>query len=692
MATKITLRMAEFALLHYDQPNLNDHTSERSDLHLHDALDLKFDMPTDGNEFKKVYTEAGGGVGVPGISVVVMLPADGSAGNGTTEKALSFARLANAFDAETITYATKQNDTEIIGYADVNDSRLYINGNIVTGIDSPELLKCLKTGIEVICEKAGTQQGYRITTNENSRPWMEFYVDESTTCGLVVTPLSPLSGVAPAQADNTFAWEITDPGECLAELKPTAVTFGWRNTDGSKMQQIPLSADARSVTIPAGTFAGNAEIEWWVTVTANSGEVTISDGVTLSTADAISKAVAISPIDTVVDSTKETTFHWRHIISTGTAQTGAYLVFGETEDVAFGNLLFSATVEGDRQQWTCQPGFLTSKVKYWRVATWNSENTIGAYSDPARITVIAAPDAPELSVASNSPRPRIEWVAPDQAAYQVLVTDIGGVPEVNYGADNMWQCPYYLSDGDHVVRVRVQNQYGLWSKWAQITVNVVNTPGADITLEVESGNIATLRWKSDGNYDFYLIYRDSKIIDKNYGSGSVEYIDKFAYGTMRYQVRGCYYASSNYGLSNISIANVTPGQYAMLYDAQHNGADYPSVELRHCGLRKQPLQTATSYDIQYFFMHGSQYPHAERSEFVTKKIGGTVIFLPDEETEKDLFMSMAGTLVCLKTQTGEMVIGYLNDVSETALPNPSKSVINFSIQQIDFTEVVDIDA
>lgn len=687
MAKNITLESTEFAILHYARPNENDHESNPAPLAVHDELYLKFQQPTDGTEFKKIYREHGAGIYPPQFGISASLGRT-SYSSDKTEKAIRVGLLPREFDPQSITYATKQAD-ELLGYIDMDNASMAQHGSVwVTLFDAAKLIDAVKTGVAMAVADSDQPAGYQFKTIGTGRGEIGLTIDETTTCGLVVTPLSPLSGSAPAQADNTFTWEITDHGECLAELKPTAVTFGWRDTDGSAMQQIPLSADARSVTIPAGRFAGHTEIEWWVTVTANSGEETISDGVTLSTADVRSKAVVISPMGTIVDSAKDMIFRWRHIIETKTPQNGALLQ--KSED----GIDWETLVEmiGRDQDWLFSAGTLDNKIKYWRVATRNSDDVLGEWSDPARITVIAAPDAPELSASSNSPRPRIEWFAPDQAAYQVLVTDISGVPETNYGADNMWQCPYYLSDGDHVVRVRVQNQYGLWSKWAQITVNVVNTPGADITLEVGNGNVATLRWQSDGNYDFYLIYRGDKIIDKVYGSESVEYIDKFAYGTTRYQVRGCYYDSSNYGLSNISTANVTTGQYAMLYDAQYNGADYPSVELRHCGLRKQPLQTATSYDIQYYFMYGSQYPHAERSEFVTKKIGGTVVFLPDEETEKDLFMSMAGTLVCLKTQTGEMVIGYLNDVSETALPNPSKSVINFSIQQIDFTEVVDIDA
>ena len=75
---------------------------------------------------------------------------------------------------------------------------------------------------------------------------------------------------------------------------------------------------------------------------------------------------------------------------------------------------------------------------------------------------------------------------------------------------------------------------------------------------------------------------------------------------------------------------------------------------------------------------------------MTKKVGGTAVFLPGED--KAGFDALIGELVCLKTQSGEMVIGYLNETSDVSRVNPDKSVVNLSIQQIDYAEVIDIDS
>ena len=263
--------------------------------------------------------------------------------------------------------------------------------------------------------------------------------------------------------------------------------------------------------------------------------------------------------------------------------------------------------------------------------------------------------------------------------------ELDGKPSggTHYGTEKNWTSPVYLADGSHTVRVRVQNQYGMWSNWGTAALPVTNTPGAVITLTVESSSVAELSWQTSGSYDFYLVYRNGKPIAK---LTQTLYTDELSSGSVSYQVRGCYADSSNYGLSSEVTVTITTGQYVTLYGI----ASGKKVTLKHCGLKNQPVQNAINRDIQYIFMYGSTYPHAERSEFVTKKVGGTAVFLPGED--KAGFDALIGELVCLKTQSGEMVIGYLNETSDTSRVNPDKSVVNFSIQQIDYAEVIDIDS
>ena len=671
MATEIKVYSSEFAILKYAQQSINDHTSNPAALGYSDILYIKFDLPVNGDQFKQVYRANAYPILAPALYAYVQgpLPEEDITG---IYQVFNVELLPNTFDAKTITYKTRQTDGAYLGGIEVRDSEIprWI------GRSNEDIMQAPKTGISLERMRFNTQ--YEITTLGANRPYLRIFIDETTTCGLTLNEVSPSSGSIVKAEANIFSWDVADEGLCLAALEQASATFRWRSGTSGTIHTINVSGNTQSVTVPANTFAGTTSIQWQVAVTANSGVVTTSNWVTLSTADATPTAAPLSPVDTVIDGSKDVLFQWQHSISTGTAQSKADLQ-KSTDGQTWTTL---ATVTGAARQWTCPAGTLTSSIKYWRVRTYNADGVAGAWSDAAQIVVIAAPTAPSIQIKSTGPRPSISWQTSEQEAYQVELDGAlsGGT---HYGTEKTWTSPAYLADGSHTVRVRVQNQYGMWSDWGAAALPVTNTPGASITLTVQASSVANLSWQTSGSYDFYLVYRNGKPIAK---LTQTQHTDELSSGSTTYQVRGCYADSSNYGLSSAVTVTITTGQYVTLYGI----ASGKKVTLKHCGLKNQPVQNAVNRDIQYVFMYGSTYPHAERSEFVTKKVGGTAVFLPGED--KAGFDALIGELVCLKTQSGEMVIGYLNETSDTSRVNPDKSVVNFSIQQIDYVEVIDIDS
>ena len=582
--------------------------------------------------------------------------------------------LFDQFDAESITYNTAPDYL----FSTYGDTKVTISRGW-NEIDDHVGKYGVRYGVVLYIHQY-TDCSAAVATSGANAPYLTVTVDESDTMGLILSKTSPISGAIIKTQDNTFTWSVEEDSsiQCAPKLEQASAVFRWRSGTSGTVHTINVSGNTQSVTVPANTFAGTTSIQWQVAVTANSGVVTTSKWVTLSTADATPTAAPLSPVDTVIDGSKDVLFQWQHSISTGTAQSKADLQ-KSTDGSTWTTL---ATVTGAAKQWTCPAGTLTSSIKYWRVRTYNADGIAGAWSDAAQIVVIAAPTAPSIQIKSTGPRPSISWQTSEQEAYQVELDGklSGGT---HYGTEKTWTSPAYLADGSHTVRVRVQNQYGMWSNWGAAALPVTNTPGASITLSVQASSVADLSWQTSGSYDFYLVYRNGKPIAK---LTQTQYTDELSSGSTTYQVRGCYADSSNYGLSSAVTATITTGQYVTLYGI----ASGKKVTLKHCGLKNQPVQNAINRDIQYIFMYGSTYPLAVRSEFVTKKAGGTAVFLPGED--KAGFDALIGELVCLKTQSGEMVIGYLNETSDTSRVNPDKSVVNFSIQQIDYAEVIDIDS
>lgn len=659
-------------------------TGDAGNIKRGDNVYINFPVPGDTYKFKRV------------TKVTLAFYAQPTAESDATYKGIwtYVNALASQFDADAMTYATRpeiyQTFTGISEQANGNwtDLNEIIQLNAVFDLKNykskkEELQQGIRNGFVVALRggESGTSEAIIFGAKSTRKPSLVCEYSDDTV-GITADGFAPTAGALVNRFEkNMFTWrcddDTADSQVCFAEIKQTSAVFEWRVKNASASNTISVSGATTACTVPANTFPSGT-IEWRVKVTANSGTTTTSAWQEITTTDVTPTAKPVSPSGIVIDATIVNRFSWQHIISTGTPQRKADLQW--SADGTTWNTL--ATVAGENQYYDVPANKFTSGTKYWRVRTYNTDGIAGEWSDAAQIVVIAAPTAPSIQIKSTGPRPSIRWQTSEQEAYQV---ELDGKLSVgtHYGTDKTWTSPAYLADGSHTVRVRVQNQYGMWSDWGAAALPVTNTPGASITLSVQASSVADLNWQTSGSYDFYLVYRNDKPIAK---LTQTQYTDELSSGNVIYQVRGCYADSSNYGLSSAVTVTITTGQYVTLYGI----ASGKKVMLKHCGLKNQPVQNAINRDIQYIFMYGSTYPHAERSEFVTKKVGGTAVFLPGED--KAGFDALIGELVCLKTQSGEMVIGYLNETSDTSRVNPDKSVVNFSIQQIDYAEVIDIDS
>lgn len=575
--------------------------------------------------------------------------------------------LFDQLDAESITYNTKPNHLS----SSYGDTKVTISRGW-NEIDDYVTMYGIRYGIVFYLNKYA-DGSVAVATSGANAPYLTVTVDESDTIGLTLRETSPASGAIIKTQDNTFTWRVAEDSDnqCAPALEQASAIFRWRSGTSGTIHTINVSGNSQSVTVPANTFAGTTSIQWQVAVTANSGVVTTSKWVTLSTADATPTAAPLSPVDTVIDGSKDVLFQWQHSISTGTAQSKADLQ-KSTDGSTWQTL---ATVTGAARQWTCPAGTLTSSIKYWRVRTYNADGIASAWSDAAQIVVIAAPTAPSIQIKSTGPRPSISWQTSEQEAYQVELDGklSGGT---HYGTDKTWTSPAYLADGSHTVRVRVQNQYGMWSDWGAAALPVTNTPGASITLSVQASSVADLSWQTSGSYDFYLVYRNGKPIAK---LTQTQYTDELSSGNVTYQVRGCFDGSSNYGLSSAVTVDIRA--------EVHQVSDLDTgltLRLPYSDSQHRQTTRTVSRQVELLQLSGAYYPVAVEVDSGTDALSITAAITDDAQVQQ--LIGLVGKLVCAKTPQGDMVIGYI-----TSLPKQHDgflNVFNFTVEQIDFDDEV----
>ena len=609
-----------------------------------------------------------------------------TAANGSGTVGFSGALADGTFDENAVTYNSWERNgnigTLLTSSEYVSTLPTWIETYAMSGLTAKitykdALVFCLQNCVEINGNFYKAQNAVFDVAGTN-KPYIEITVDETKPVDtLSLKSMSPEAGSIDRLDDNIFTWGLVYDGACVPKLVQSSATFIWRAAGSSATHEVAVSGNVNSVTIPKNTFPSGG-IQWRVEVTANSGKVTTSDWITLSTADATSTATAQSPKGEIVDASAPVVFKWSHVISTGTAQTKAELQI--STDMQTWTAL--ATVTGAATTYTAPANTLGSGTKYWRVRTYNTDDIAGTWSDAAEFICVGAPDTPPVSIQTQGPRPTIKWQSADQLAYQV---EIAGVfaSGTYYGTDKTWTAPMYLEDGEYTVRVRVQNEYALWSPWGAAALQVANTPTAEITLTAEGGAAAQLTWSATGNYayDFYLVYRDGALIAK---TTERVYTDLRSIGSVSYQVRGCLKANSNYRMSNTAAVTVSV-PCVTLFDLD-TGAGLP---LPYSDSAHRTTGRSISRSVQTVQLAGRRYPIVERSTHYAETISVACVFR--EATDCAALEALVGRMIAVKTPEGKLVSGCLALLAATT-DGGYYTKYQFDVEQTDTEEVMDIDA
>ena len=652
-----------FAVLDYYNQGTNVHTGSQVTISNLKKILLKFDPLPASMQFKRIVSM------VPYVYALSI--SDGSAN--------TFDAIINqtSFNENEVTYENWPSSyrTDLFGMPPTSaQPPIWVGLSTWTMQSKRDIASAIQNGIGI--DYGG--DAATIQTTGTNRPYLLVEIDESATADILsITSMSPNAGTIDKTSAAVFTWGIKAPYECVPPLVQSSAVYLWRASESGTATEINVTGDTQSVTIPANTFTG-LSMQWRVAVTANSGKVSVSEWVTLSTADAESTAAIKSPKGEIVDASRPVAFAWTHIISTGTAQTKAELQI--STDMQTWTAL--ATVTGAETTYTAPANTLGSGTKYWRVRTYNTDNAAGAWSDAAEFICVGAPAAPAVSIKSQSPRPVIGWQSSEQLAYQV---EIDGVYSsgTHYGTDKTWTAPMYLEDGEYIVRVRVQNEYAMWSPWGSAALQVANTAGPAINLTAEAGDTVRLSWRAAGgyHYNFYLIYRNGKLIAK---TQELTYTDLRSIGSVSYQVRGCFDTSSNYRLSN--TVTVTASVPCVTLIDLDTGDVLP---LPYSASTHRTTGRNLSRGVQSVQLAGRRYPTIERSMHYAETISVACAFREAEDCAA--LEALVGKMVTAKTPEGKMVSGCLSVLAATA-DGGFYTSYQFDVEQADVEEVVDIDS
>lgn len=583
-------------------------------------------------------------------------------------------QFSPSLDVIALSSEFKENSTNSLN--GVKRFAYYYDGKVSFNLDKIIKLDDIRYGIVL--------GGYGVTVNVQSVRATLTYLSPYTTRNK-----SPADGYTTQSSKPIqFSWSVEEDYENfpLPEFASDVVSsmeLRWRVK--GQQQENTIKTGTSSYLSPAYTFPENTEIEWRLYGEMDNG-VPIKSGVDdvyphvntwytliLNDIDAIPVTSIVSPINTVLSADSDIAFIWEHYTSTGTPQTRADIQTGSTVE----SLSDFATVQGAANTYTVPANTFQAGDLYWRVRTYNADGVAGEWSETAHVIVIGASPAPLLTLERISSRPIIRWEAQGQIAYELEI--VGAESATQYGQINRYEAKSILAPGNYTVRVRVQNKYSLWSAWAEAALPVTNAPGAEITLAAtpdSMGNVS-LSWSAAGLFERYEVLRDGNVIAR---TATTSFTDRFAIGSVQYQVRGIVDEAGNYSLSNaveqsvsvryVQIAPVSGGEWLAL--------PYSTTDVRE-------VSTNVSRAVTYQQYTGAKLPTATVSEALTVSHQIAAAFPWSQKAAADRLEAMIGQLVCVKDPRGERFVGVLGSYSKTS----SRFYVAYSltITPVDWEEV-----
>lgn len=388
------------------------------------------------------------------------------------------------------------------------------------------------------------------------------------------------------------------------------------------------------------------------------------------------KPTLISPIGEYKDSNSIIRFEWQYNSSVGGTQKAFDLQWSVDQSD------WTTISETSQNTYYDMPAeTLPAGNIYWRVRTYNEYDEASEYSDIATFYSIAAPNYAVIQSVSNAARPVIQWQADNQQVFQIqilqnddVVYDSGEQPGVNTRSHKV---NAFLEDGTYVARIRIKNEYDMWSDWSEYQFVISTTKPDKPILAVQRSPYGLELTIGNAQGEAY-IYRDGIPIAK--ATGQKYYDNTVANGKeYRYFVRalsGNGFADSDVviGIPAFRIGLLNVGNEVI--ELKHNLNSVPDKSM-NC----VPVGAMNHYD-------GRELPVAEMSDNTNITLSLTYFFKGFAKVEKIMEAARKKGVVLYRDKKGLKLYGVITNITIQDVINGY--IVSFTIAATDHNEAVEI--
>lgn len=501
---------------------------------------------------------------------------------------------------------------------------------------------------------------------------------------------SPTSGYVNPRNAVTFSWYFAYTN---GNYPQQSAKLYWRVAGASSWNEVAASGTTQSLTIPAypatGSFPIASTIEWYVYGVDSSGSASQTPVYSFTTAAATAYATVNSPDGSVEDGSAPITFRWTLTSADGLQMSQVDLWWKLPSEPS--NSWHIIVESSDPiSEYTVPANYFNAGEVEWLVHAYNIDGTRGPDSQSSFICV-AAPNPVLGLVATPVPITTISWQSTEQEAYEITID--GEVVAKAFGVGvYSWKATEPLPDGEHIISVRIQGVYGLWSQPATTSIFVTNEPELtnlrltgkfclDASLRVyfagEEGEEpaedpaelpADIQW-----------YRDGKRIA--WTTGTDVFSDRFVLGQHTWYAE-VWHDSGYYSRTN-PVSGRMDTDRSMI--ALASGGEWIDIGLSDKSNGEQNF-TWSRNSVSLHIL-GATYPIVEVSPF--EDISGRYdIAFADKDAAK-AFENLKGKRVILKSRRENVIVGVLTQLSkrETLF----YTAFSFALQQIHWEDFVRYD-
>lgn len=503
----------------------------------------------------------------------------------------------------------------------------------------------------------------KITSDDGvTGDWSDWATCEVEEGYLIATNLTPSGGYVDDEIQNIFTFNAVPNDSTYTGLSLVDADFEWKY-EGTT-HTINIGA-VTSCAIAANTFPSDDDFEWRIKITDNYSQEFTTDWKQMTTSESIPSVTAVSPKSEFVTGSNPVRFNWALVWTAGGKQAAykvdAKLVSGDSWSTI-------ATGSGSEPYCDILPSAFQSGTNEWKVQIENGDGDESSWSNALQIVAVVAPAAPTIRMIRNSPKPIIGWQSATQQAYQIRIGDYDS--GTVFGTEQEHECKEILKNGETVAKVRIMNEYSMWSDWSELTFTVLNTGGGSLPIQVYADIDATIRWSEIAAAVEYAVYKDDVLIGKTEG---LEYVDKTANGKSTYYVLAVM-ADGNYTRSN-TVEKTTTIECPMI--AKADGGNW--IELRYTS-DALPFTSDKKYrEVTLTQYNSHEYPVAERTNKKNRTYTVSAAFRTEADTTE--LENLTGEEIIFKDQYGTVLRGVFFLVSKSS--NRIIKTIGFEINQVD---------